>query len=196
MACFGLHFLLVITVSCRETFWLVARGVTIFPPSFDRYSQKAEVAASALLGQYLPASNLERQVIQTYLDVAGIERGYGYFAPNVPASYKLVFELHYPDGRVEYEIPHVDSAAAQLRVAGLLDQIGRTDHDALREILIKMLAQFVWREHPDVIMIRAVFGSISLPSLGEFERGKRETYEFLYAYDFTRTDKVNEGKTP
>jgi hypothetical protein len=30
-----------------------------------------------------------------------------------------------------------------------------------------------------------VFGSIRLPSVNEFERGKRESYEFLYAYDFS-----------
>ena len=58
------------------------------------------------------ASNPVRQALATYLHIAGIETGYGYFAPNVPGSYKLVFELHYPDGRVEYELPSVSSAAA------------------------------------------------------------------------------------
>ena len=47
-------------------------------------------------------------------NIAGIETGYGYFAPNVPGGYRLVFELHYPDGRVEYELPSVSSAAAGL----------------------------------------------------------------------------------
>lgn len=191
-----MHFLLVITVSSRETLWLVGRGLTILPLSIDRYSEKAEGVASAFLDQYFPASNLARQGVATYLHIAGIQTGYGYFAPNVPTSYKLVFELQYPDGHVEYDLAHVSTTAAELRVAGLLDEIGRTHHDVLREILIKMLAHSVWREHPDVTMIRAVFGSISLPSPREFERGKRESYEFLYAYDFTRTDKINEVKTP
>ena len=59
------------------------------------------------LGQDLAASNPAREALATYLHIAGIESGYGYFAPNVPGSYKLVFELHYPDGRVQYELPHV-----------------------------------------------------------------------------------------
>ncbi len=196
VAWFVLHFLLIITFSCRDTLGLVAQGPTIFPPSFKRFSQKAETAVSAALSQRLAASNPVRQALATYLHIAGIEAGYGYFAPNVPGSYTLVFELHYPDGHAEYELPRVSSAAAGLRVAGLLDKIGRTKYDALREILIKMLAQSVWREHPDVTMIRAVFGSISLPSVSEFERGKRESYEFLYAYDFSRTDKASESETP
>jgi hypothetical protein len=118
--------------------------------------------------------------------MAGIERAYGYFAPNVPVGYKLVFELHYSDGRVDYEIPSGNTAAADLRIAALLDEIGRTRVNALREYLVKMLARSTWREHPNVKTMRAIFGSRNLPSIDEFERGARESYEFLYAYDFSR----------
>jgi hypothetical protein len=185
VAWFGLHFVLIITFSCRDTLGLVAQGPTIFPPSFKRFSQKVEVAVSVALGQRLAASNPFRQATATYLHIAGIETGYGYFAPNVPGGYKLVFELHYPDGRVDYELPRVSSAAAGLRLAGLLDKIGRTHYDTLREHLVKIVAQSTWREHPEVKTIRAVFGSIRLPSVSEFEHGKRESYEFLYGYDFS-----------
>ena len=108
--------------------------------------------------------------------------------PMFPAGYKLVFELHYPDGRVEYELPGVNSAAAGLRIASLLDEIGRTRYDPLREYMVKTLTASVWREHPGVKTVRAVFGSLNLPSPAEFERGKRESYDFLYAYDFSRAE--------
>ena len=48
-----------------------------------------------------------------------------------------------------------------------------------------MMAASIWREHPEVKTIRAVFGSITVPSVNEFEHGKRESYQFLYAYDFS-----------
>ena len=128
--------------------------------------------------------------------IAGIETGYGYFAPNVPASYKVIFELHYRDRPVEYQLPSVRSAAAGLRLAGLLDEIARTRNDTLREYLVKLLARSIWRDHPDAIAIRAVFGLINLPSINEFEHGKRESYEFLYAYDFSRTDKATKPENP
>jgi hypothetical protein len=89
---------------------------------------------------------------------------------------------------VEYKLPAVNSAAAGLRVAGLLDEIGRTHYDPLREYIIKALAASVWRDHPGVKTVRAVFGSLNLPTPTEFERGKRESYDFLYAYDFSRTE--------
>jgi hypothetical protein len=182
---FSLHFLLIFSFSCRETLRLVAQGPTIFPPNSKRFSQKAETAVSLALGQHLTKSNAIRQALATYLNLAGIETGYGYFAPNVPGSYRLVFDLHYPDGRVEHELPSVSGAAAGLRIATLLDSIGRTPHDAVREHLVKMLALSIWREHPEVKTIHAELGSISLPSVTDFERGKRASYEFLYAYDFS-----------
>ena len=196
MAWFALHFLLILTGSCRDTLWLIAHGLTIFPSSVDRTAQKAEHFATTALAQNLPATNPVRRAFFTYLHIAGIERGYGYFAPNVPASYKLVFELHYPDGRVEYRLPRVHSGAAGLRLAGLLDEIARTSYDRLREYLIKNLARSVWSEHPDAITIRAVFGSITFPGINEFERGERESHKFLYAYDFSRDDRTAETKEP
>jgi hypothetical protein len=191
---FGLHFLLIVSFSCRETLRLVAEGPTIFPASFKSFSHKVETAVSVALGQRLTASNAIRQALATYLHLAGIETGYGYFAPNVPGSYRLVFELHYPDGRVEYELPSVSSAAAGLRIAGLLDTIGRTPYDVLREHLVKTLAQSVWREHPEVKTVRAVFGSIRLPTVSQFEHGQRESSEFLYAYDFSIQNEPPEPK--
>jgi len=147
---------------------------------------------ATVAGQNLVTSNPLRRALATYLHIAGIERGYGYFAPNVPAGYKLIFELHYPDGRVAYRLPRVHSAAAGLRLAGLLDEIGRTRYDPLREYLVKMLARPVWREHPGATTITAVFGSINLPSVNEFEHGARESYQFLYAYDFSVRDEPAE----
>ncbi len=74
-----------------------------------------EQTAATVLGQRLDQSNWLRNGITVYLHCAGIEAGYGFFAPNVPANYKLVFELRYPDGRTEYNIPRVGSAATGLR---------------------------------------------------------------------------------
>jgi len=185
LAWLATHLFLALSFSCRDTLRVVAEGPTILPASLGSFSDKAQVVISIALGQKLPASNPVRKMLSTYVNVAGIETGYGYFAPNVPGGYRLVFELQYPDGRVEYELPSVSSAAAGLRIAGLLDNIGRTPYDAMREILVKTLAQSIWREHPELKSVRAIVGSVRLPSIHEFAEGQRESYEFLYAYDFS-----------
>jgi hypothetical protein len=196
LACCLLHFLIILIISCRETLWLVAHGLTMLPASCQEGSAKAEAVALAAVARNFPSSNPFRRALLTYSHAAGIDRGYGYFAPNVPVSYKLIFELHYPDGRVEYDVPGGSSAAADLRLSALLDEIGRTQVDALREYLVKMLARSTWREHPEATTMRAVFGFRNLPSIEEFERGRSESYEFLYAYDFSRGENSAESSRP
>ena len=154
------------------------------PSYFDPLWQKAETLASSALGERLAPENPVRQAVSAYLHSAGIEAGYGFFAPNVPASYKLVFELHYSDGQIEYELPRVNRRATALRLVSLLDMIGHTRHSSLREGIIKMLAYSTWREHPDATIVRAVFGLIHFPTPADFEQGRKESYEVLYAYEF------------
>lgn len=196
LAGLALQLLLIITVSSRDTFWLLSKSRTIFPESCKKFWQGAEQITSTALGQRLPRSSPVRQILSGYLHLSGIEVGYGFFAPNISNGYKLVFELRFPDGRVEYELPRVSNAASVLRVAGLLDQIGRTHSEAFRQTMVKMLAESMCREHADATMIRAIFGSVILPSASEFEHGRRESYEFLYAYDFSVSDKATEQSTP
>ena len=147
-----------------------------------------------MLGQGLPKWNLFHQGLGAYLDVTGIEASYGFFAPHVPGAYKLVFELHYSDGRVEYETPRVKTGAGELRVASLLDQIGWVENVDVRQGLIKSLVYAVWREHPEVSMVRAIFGIMSFPTAAEFAHGRKESYRVLYAYDVMR--EPNRTSTP
>jgi hypothetical protein len=180
-----LHAFLVLIVSFQQTFWVMAAGYTSLPKFLETYWWKVEAVSTEALGQTLSLSNPLRQSVSAYINATGIEGGYGFFAPSVPDSYKLVLELHYPDGRVEYELPRVSDTAAGVRVATLLDQLGRTGYDQMREIMIKMLAYSVWQDHPDATVVRAVFGFVALPSIEEAKQGKTESYHFLYAYDFS-----------
>jgi hypothetical protein len=179
------HLLLVLTVSCRATFFILSKGHTIFPSNLDSSWREGESVTTALIGQDLPKSNPLRQGLSAYLNAAGIEAGYGFFAPHVPGTYKLVFELHYHDGRIEYETPRVNTGSAGLHLVSLLDFIGQVEDDVVREGMIKFLVYAAWREHRDVSMIRAVFGTVDFPTAREFERGRKESYQVLYAYDVT-----------
>ncbi len=114
----------------------------------------------------------------------------------MPANYKLVFELHYPDGRTDYEIPTLNSAATGLRFAGLLDQLAAVDYSPLRETMMKIVTYSVWQEHPDARMIRAYFGNARLPTPAEFEGGNKGSYDLLFAYDFTFRETKPNLNTP
>jgi hypothetical protein len=196
IAWFFLHFAFIAIISSREVVWLISHQLTVLPSSAVQIAKKLEPIASVATTESLPSTNLVRRGLLTYFEFAGIDHGYGYFAPNIPGSYRLVFELHYPDAHIEYALPAVSSKAAGLRLVSLLDEIGHAESDAYREYLIRQLVRATWREHPDAMSIRAILGISILPSIAEFEKGKRESYEFLYAYDFSRPETPASSANP
>ena len=185
VAWFGIHFFLITAVCFAGLFSLVAERATILPSALDPYARKAETLAARLLGKQAAASSPVRQGIAAYLHAAGIQSGYTFFAPNIPGYNKLIFELNYQDGRVEYESPHFRGKAAALRLDSLLARLGDDRYEPLREVVVKMLALSIWRERPDVKKIRATFGSVSPPSITDFEHGKGETFQPMFSYDFS-----------
>jgi hypothetical protein len=181
----GVHFFLIALICFRGIFALVAAGTTVLPSALNKYARSGEVILASALGKDLAASNPWRLGIATYLHAAGSQAGYGFFAPNVPGYYKLTLELYYKDGRIEYDAPHVSGAAAALRLDSLLDRLADPLYEPLREVLVKMLVRSVWQEHPDVEKVRAIFGSVKPPSIGDFEHGKGESFQPLFSYDFS-----------
>jgi hypothetical protein len=175
-------------VSSRQALSVVSRGGTLLPRSWDSQFVRAERIATAALGEDLNSSNPLRRLIAGYTYSAGIETGYGFFAPSVSPARKLVFELVYPDGRVEYELPSVGGAATGVRLTLLFENIERIQYEPLRQMMFKMMAFSIWREHPDVTQIRAVFGFVNVPNATEFQLGRKPSYEVLFAYDFFPPD--------
>jgi len=187
-AWFGIHFFLLTAVCLVGIFSLIAEGSTILPSACEKSAREAELVASWPLAKEAEASNPIRQGISTYLHAAGIQAGYSFFAPNVPSQHRLTFELFYDDGRVEYESAHVRSGAAALRVSSLLDRLAEQRYEPIREVVVKMLALSVWREHPDVKTIHTTFGSVNPPEMSEFENGKAETFQPMFSFDFSLRD--------
>ena len=191
-AWFGIHFSLLTAVCLAGVFWLIVQRSTILPSAWDEYARKAELVATWCLGKEAAASNPIRRCIATYLHTAGIHAGYSFFAPNVPSPHRLTLELFYGDGRVEYESPHVRSKAAALRLESLLDKLPEERYEPVREVVLKMLAFSVWREHPDVKRVRATVETVHLPSITEFEREEAETLEPLFSFDFSLREQVQQ----
>jgi len=193
---FVVHCLFVLLVAANETFTDLAQGLTIAPGSLQKIWRTGERVTSTALAQKLNYRNPARRAFYAYLQSTGIEGGYGYFGPNVPDGCELLFEFHYPDGRVEYELPLVSSSAAGLRVASLLEKLARPGYEPIREYTIRLITDSVWREHPNASFVRALFGSIKLPSRAGYEKGDRESFEVSFAYDFSPSKSSNDSISP
>ena len=98
----GVHFFLITVICLRGIFALVAADATILPSALNTCARSGEVVLASVLGKDLAASNPWRLGIATYLDAAGSQAGYGFFAPNIPAYHRLILELYHEDGHVEY----------------------------------------------------------------------------------------------
>ena len=184
LAFFAVHFLFVLLISFADVFSVFSKSSTFFPATLNPFWDRAAEIALVPLGQTLPVRNPIHETVSAYLNISGIEAGYSYFAPNIPDNYKIVFELHYPDGRTELELPTVKSHAAGLRLGALLDEIAELEYEPLRAMMVKMLAYSVWQEHPEASRIRAVLGYVDLPTPTEFNLGHKDSYHVLFAYDF------------
>ena len=182
---FGIHFLLMAAVCFAGLFSLIAEGATVLPSVVEPYARKAELAAAWLLGKEAAGSSPVTRGIATYLHAAGIQAGYTFFAPNVPGYHRLMLELFYDDGRIERESARPRGKAAALRLDSLLDRLAEERYEPIREVVVKMLAFSVWREHPDVKKIHAVFGSVTPPGITEFKEGKEETFQPMFSFDFS-----------
>jgi hypothetical protein len=184
LAFFIVQFVCILLVCLNDIFSIFSTSATFFPDTLNPVWDRGAEVTLIPLGQTLPETNPVRQTVSAYLNLAGIEAGYSYFAPNIPDNYKIVFELYYPDGRTEIELPRVNSRSAGLRFATLLDKVTETEYAPLRTMMVKMLAFSVWQDHPSANKIRAVLGSVDLPSPAEFRLGRKESYRVLFAYDF------------
>jgi hypothetical protein len=165
------------------------------PSALDTCARRGEALLASVLGKDLAASNPWRLGITTYLHAAGSQAGYGFFAPNIPGYHKLILELDYEDGHIEYDAPHVQGGAAVLRLDSLSDRLADPLYEPLREVTVKMLVLSVWQEHSDVKKIRAIFGSVNPPNISDFEHGKRESFQPLVSYDFSLRNEENQSTT-
>ncbi len=194
---FFLHFLLIGLICAHESLWLLDQQLTVAPRSSNRVWRRIDSVPATLLGDNLGSNSFFRRAIATYTNAAGIEVGYGYFAPNVPETHAVVFELHYPDGRVDYDAPILSSQEGELRLTSLIEQIGRTDYERWRNELMRRLARSIWQRHPAVVSIRCFFGSVTPPTLAAYRSGKNErTFTCQYVYDFHQTLRKQKEEAP
>lgn len=193
----AVQFALVGLVCTHETLWLLERNLTIIPAGWDSLWRSIDRAPSLILADWKGADPIWRTIVAGYISGAGIEAGYGYFAPNVPLPHALIFECKYRDGHFDYQSPVVADAAAHLRLTTLIEQVARIDDAKWREELIRLLARSTWKRHPEIVSIRALFGSISSPTAAEYRAGKTEhtfTCQYIYSLALPRPEAA--GATP
>ncbi len=188
MAIAGIHLILTSLVSLRDTCAIFSTARTLFPPSFKSAWKSGEAWTEAVLGE---GGKFYGGSVLTYLHAAGIESGYGFFAPNVPDNYKMIFDFEFPDGHHESDIPVVSSETAGLRLAGFMDQLADTAYAPLQEAMVRVVSASAVARHIGATKARVAVGVARLPNPTEYGRGERESYDPFLVFDFTFPEREN-----
>ena len=174
----ALHFAALLTVCVLETGRLIQGGLTILP--LRRVAPAPEASAAAETRSALGRGAL------TYLNLAGIEAGYGFFAPNIPPAYRLTIELSDKDGIVERGVLSPRRGETGVRLASFLDAVGRRPAGDVRDIMFQLMGKSLFAEHPTAVRLNVTVERIRQPKLAEGRSTLTQSFEFAYGYTFTR----------
>jgi hypothetical protein len=179
----ALHFLVIGAVSFWDLVDLVGSGRTVLPQTIAASAGDFAQAMKSFSPRQLRRSNPIRQTIVGYAHITGVESPYTFFAPNVPESLKIVFEIHLRDNRVIYDVPSVASRTEGLRLSALIDQAVR-EPGLWRDVVLQMLAASAADVNPGAIRIRVIVTALKFPGPAEYRNGARPWQEFICSYDF------------
>jgi hypothetical protein len=183
LAAFALHFLGLTVVSSWDLIDVVGSGRTLLPPIIAEAASSLATALKSLSPRGLTRPNPLRQIIVGYGHAAGIENPYSFFAPNVPESLKVVFELRFRDQSVSYKLPRVSSQTEGLRLSALIDQAA-ANPGPWREVVLQMLAAGVADRNPEAVEIGVIVTALKFPPPAEYLNGGEPSYRFICSYDF------------
>jgi hypothetical protein len=146
--------------------------------------QRIEAVTNTILGKGRTEGDWLRELIATYSDCTGIDAGYSYFAPDVPANAKVIFEITDAAGKITYDLPVVDKPPAGIRIATLLESLRTVRYQPFRKAILKILSESAAREHPEAVTIRALLGVAVQPGVTDYLKGKRTFYRRLDVYEY------------
>jgi hypothetical protein len=126
------------------------------------------------------------RLTKTYLHLAGIESGYGFFAPNIPFGYRLTLELSDEQEVLQTGVLSPERGETGLRLASFLDGLGSDSYREIRDPLFKLVAISLFNANPAATRVRATVETIILPTPDQFLAGMRRHNEIAYAYEFSR----------
>jgi hypothetical protein len=181
------HFAAVLWVSSAQIFTVVGQGHTLLSFALTNDAQTSSTSSPSQNHELLQSV---RRFTRTYLHLAGIEAGYGLFAPNVPDGYRLKFEVRDGSGIIQNGVISPQRGETDLRLASGLDVLGRTVPSEIREILVKLVAESLFAAQPEAKEITLAIEEVATPTVAEFQAGKERSYTPVYSYDYGRGEAV------
>lgn len=121
--------------------------------------------------------------VRWYSAIAGIDAGYGFFAPNVASGYILEFMSYNKNGELlhQWQQPNFAHRESFVRYSSLLDSFqdkllsGKSDHHSLRQrhlnAIIKSMASSTFDDDKQIDEVHATLYLYHFPSLKAYRSG-------------------------
>ena len=154
---------------------------------FDQLSRRGKQVFLAIKG-FLPTR--VPSLLVPYAHLAGIDTGYGLFAPNVPSAVSVAFELKDAAGHSTACMPLLNTREGQDRFNVNFNTFKKFEE--IRPLLAYGWAIRMLELQPGHNKITVVIGTHIQPSLEAYRRGEQAKFEESVRYEFELGDATNE----
>ena len=128
-------------------------------------------------------SNLFFETVSLYSEISGTNTGYGFFAPDLPSSTIVEFEITDTTG-YKYIVPTLlNTREGMERFKSGIDFFKQFEN--FREVIMRSWALRVFEQHPDAKYVTVVIKREDLPSIAQYKKGKRTKQTELFKYNFS-----------
>ncbi|AEE52929.1 hypothetical protein [Haliscomenobacter hydrossis] len=154
---------------------------------FDHLSKNGQSVFTAIKN-FLPTGI--SKVLEPYAHLAGIDTGYGLFAPNVPSAVSVAFELVDPAGQSTVSLPMLNTREGLDRFNVNFNTF--KNFEETRPLLAYGWAIRMLELNPGHNKITVVIGSHIHPSMEAYRRGERSKFVESVRYEFELDGETNE----
>lgn len=178
-----LHLALIGGVSCSDIVEIIGTNRTVLPGTLaQRVHKLSNRISGGWSGQLVP-SNFFGQTLTSYCHITGIDAPYSFFAPEVAEAVKVVFEIHFPDQQISYQLLSLRSRSEALRLDVLIDQAAAKP-GFWRDVVLQMLAASAANKNPEATKIQVMIASLKIPRPADYRNGVQPSYEPICSYNF------------
>jgi hypothetical protein len=123
--------------------------------------------------------------INAYLNVAGLYRGYGYFAPAVGSDVRVAFVLTDSAGRRSF----VDLSSSSREVSLHYDCMIRESMrmPSVRDAFTRSWAAYIFNQYPHAAVVTVLAETLNIPAMTQLARGAQQNWEIIYLANFSRS---------
>ncbi len=122
--------------------------------------------------------------LRVYRDFSGCFRDYSYFAPNVANDTRAIFITKTDSDTIQFLPFKVDNEVANIRYNNIISSGMR--NPKARDLFAKSWATAIFGYDKSIHNVTVVTEAYIVPAMSDYKKGKRPSWEIIYAGSFEK----------